>query len=109
MALLESVFNHLVLPQKLPRQQDINIEEIEINVLTRLLDACDTLGEAAGPGLVEAWMTLGRSLRVCLDLNLGRLEKASLLREFHNLRQNHLLILYVQEQNAALLIRNQSR
>ena len=109
MTLLESVFNHLVLPQKLPRQQDIDSEEIEINVLTRLIDACRALGEAAGPELVEAWSTLGRSLRVCLDLNLGRLEKASLLQEFNKLGQNQLLILYVQEQNAALLIRNRSR
>ena len=75
MTLLESIFNHLVLPQKLPGQQDINIEEIEINVLTRLIDACRALGEAAGPELVEAWSTLGRSLRVCLDLNLGHLDR----------------------------------
>ncbi|RYP56983.1 hypothetical protein DL769_009768 [Monosporascus sp. CRB-8-3] len=51
MALLESVFNHLVLPPKLPGQQDPDIEGVTHNILTRLIRACDTLGNLSGQTL----------------------------------------------------------
>ena len=105
MALLESVFNHLVLPPKLPGQQDIDIQGIEQSILTRLIRACDTLGKLTGQQFAGTWTSLRHSLLVCLNVNQGRLEKASMLQEFCNLQQNDLLILYVVEQNAALLIR----
>jgi hypothetical protein len=56
MALLESVFNHLVLPPKLPGQQDRDIEGIEQSILTRLIRACDTLGKSTGQQFL-LWLT----------------------------------------------------
>lgn len=105
MALLESVFNHLILPPKLPEQQDTDIKSIEQSILNRLIRACDTLGKSTGQNLAETLNSVRHSLRVCLNINPGRLEKASLLQEFYNLRNKDLLILHVVEQNAALLIR----
>jgi hypothetical protein len=105
MALLDSVFNHLVLPPKLPGQQDRDIEGIEQNILTRLIRACDTLGELTTQQFAGAWASVGHSLRVCLNTNLGRLEKASILQAFSKLQPKDLLTLHVVEQNAALLIR----
>ena len=109
MALLESVFNHLVLPAKLPRQRDIDIEGIEHNILNRLISACDTLGKLTGQEFAETWASVGYSLRVCLNNNRGRLERASMLKEFCKLQRNDLLTLYVVEQNAALLIRRYTK
>ena len=106
MALLESVFNHLVLPPKLPGQQDIDVEGIEQSILTRLIRACDILGKFTGQQFAETWGSVRHSLRVCLKINPGRLEKASMLQEFRNLQRKDLLILHVVEQNAALLIRH---
>ncbi len=105
MTLLESVFNHLVLPPRLPGQQDTDITDIEQSILTRLIRACDTLGRLTGPSLAPTWASVRHSLRVCRKINPGRLEKASLLQEFSTLRPKDLLILHVVEQNAALLIR----
>ncbi|MCJ1402282.1 hypothetical protein MMC11_005502 [Xylographa trunciseda] len=105
MALLESVFNHLVLPPKLPGHRDIDFEGIEQSILTRLIRACDTLGQFTGQPFRETWASVRYSLCMCLNVNPGRLEKASVLQEFSNLQRNGLLILYVVEQNAALLIR----
>jgi hypothetical protein len=106
MALLESVFNHLVLPPKLPGQQDIDIEGIEQSILTRLIRTCDTLGKFTGQQFAETWASVRHSLRVCLNINPVRLEKALMLQEFCNLQRKDLLILHVVEQNAALLIRH---
>lgn len=105
MVLLESVFNHLVLPPKLPGHRDIDFEGIERSILTRLIGACDTLGKFTGQAFRGTWASVGYSLQICLNTNPGRLEKASVLQEFCNLQRNGLLILYVVEQNAALLIR----
>ncbi|MAD87210.1 MAG: hypothetical protein CL912_29985 [Deltaproteobacteria bacterium] len=105
MALLESVFNHLVLPPKLPGQQDRDIEVVEQNILTRLIRACDSLGELTGQQFAGTWAPVGHSLRVCLNTNLGRLEKASILQAFGRLQPKDLFALHVVEQNAALLIR----
>jgi hypothetical protein len=105
MSLLESVFNHLVLPPKLPGQQDIDIEGIEESILNRLIRACDTLDRLTGEKFEETWASVRHSLRTCLKLNLGRLEKASMLQEFCNLQPEDLLILHVVKQNVALLIR----
>ena len=105
MALLESVFNHFVLPPKLPGHRDVDIERIEQSILTRLICACDTLGKFTGQQFRETWASVRYSLRICLSINPGRLEKASVLQEFRNLQRNGLLILFVVEQNAALLIR----
>ncbi|RYP37538.1 hypothetical protein DL767_002846 [Monosporascus sp. MG133] len=48
MASLESVFNHLVLPPKLPGRQDPDIEGVTHSILTRLIRACDTLANLSG-------------------------------------------------------------
>jgi len=109
MALLESVFNHLVLPPKLPGQLDTDKEDIESSILTRLIHACDTLGKLSGQEFTQTWASLLKSLRVCLNVNQGRLEKKSMLHEFCSLQPNDLLILHVVEQNAALLIRRHVR
>ena len=109
MALLESVFNHVVLPPSLPGQLDTDIEGIEHNVLTRLIHACDTLRKFASQEDVETWTPLRDSLRVCLDLNRGRLEKESMLENFRRLQPKRVLILFVVEQNAALLVRRHVR
>ena len=51
MALLESVFNHLVLPPKIPGHQDTDIGGIEQFILIRLKQACNTLNKFAGQDL----------------------------------------------------------
>lgn len=105
MDLLESVFNHIVLPAKLPGNQDDNIDGVNGNILNRLLDACDSIAKLSGQDLAKAWELTHHSLRTCRQINQGRLERASLLEAFHNLQSNHYLILHVVEQNAALLLR----
>ncbi|KAB8287403.1 hypothetical protein EYC80_010107 [Monilinia laxa] len=105
MTLLESVFNHLVLPPKLPEHRDMDLESIEQDVLLRLTHACDAMDNFTDQPFGEAWTSVRNSLRICLNVNRDGLDKASILREFCNLQQDVLLILYVEEQNAALLIR----
>ncbi|TGO18614.1 hypothetical protein BPAE_0372g00020 [Botrytis paeoniae] len=105
MKLLESVFNHLVLPPKLPEHQDVDLESIEQDILLRLIHACGTMYNFTDQPFGETWNSVCNSLRICLNVNRNGLDKASMLQEFCNLQRNVLLILYVVEQNAALLVR----
>src|SRR5579862_4246276 len=104
-ASLESVFNHLVLPVKLPGKRDSEIEQIERHLTTRLLNATDLLGGLSSDESA-AWDYIRRSLEICNTVNEGgQLNKTSLLDAFQGLQHKHGLILHITEQNAGLLIR----
>ncbi|KAI1805842.1 hypothetical protein F4811DRAFT_513767 [Daldinia bambusicola] len=105
MDLLEPVFNHLVLPPQLPGSQDPDIEALSYDVLTRFIRTCETLESLVGAPWYEAFQALHASLESCLALHSGRLEKSALQAHFRELQPDHMLILHVTEQNAALLIR----
>lgn len=106
MALLESVFNHLVLPPKLPGHRDTDIEGVEKCILNRLIHACGTLGQLADQSLDGIWSSTRESLLNCMDVNTCRLEKASVQKELRHFQPKKFLILHVAEQNAALLLRH---
>lgn len=102
---LEAVFNHLVLPPKLPGHRDANLTAIEQNILGRLKRAVNTLSELTDPEYEASWTLLHKTLRSCARINVGGLERTQVQEELSNLEVHDLLILYVVEQNAALLVR----
>ncbi|KAH6856123.1 hypothetical protein B0I37DRAFT_317555 [Chaetomium sp. MPI-CAGE-AT-0009] len=104
--LLESVFNHIVLPPKLPGCQDADLHVVEHNILTRLLHACEI--SASLPNNQEtqnAWQSVRRPLLVCLDLHRDHFDRASLRNALSSLHADCPLILHIAEQNCAVLIR----
>jgi hypothetical protein len=106
MAPLVDVFNHLVLPPKVPGAQDKNIEAIGEDVVGRLIQATSTLSKLSDHEQSSSWKAIRDSLRRFRSLHeRGRLEKPSLLLEFSNLRPGQPLLLHVAEQNAALIVR----
>lgn len=108
MAAMEEIFNHLVLPPKLPGSQDENLEQINRDVITRLIGAARTLKRLTGAHH-QPWMFFIRSLWLCKSLHAhGYLEKHSLIEAFRNL-SDQSIVLYVMEQNAALMIHQNGR
>ena len=103
--LLESVFNHLVLPPKLPRRQDGDIEGLEQDILSRLLRACECLGTLPGQGTEEAWHSVRRQLVVCLDLHRRSFDSESLISAFSHLSDDFPVTVHIAEQNCAVTIR----
>lgn len=110
MELLNSVFNHLVLPPQIPGSQDENIDEIGDEILRGLIVASRTASKhTTNAHWTNAYHDLGTSLEACLELNNGRLEKKSLLKHFQGMVPGQVLILHVVEQNAGLLIRREKQ
>ncbi|KAI1778973.1 hypothetical protein F4818DRAFT_455215 [Hypoxylon cercidicola] len=104
MDLLKSVFNHLVLPPQLPGGQDPDIETVSRDVLERMIRACETANTLLDSPWSEAFQSVRISLEACLALHSGRLEKSTMRDHFRGLQPNHMLILHIVEQNAAVLI-----
>ncbi|KAL6877133.1 hypothetical protein J3F83DRAFT_759426 [Trichoderma novae-zelandiae] len=107
MASLRSIIDHAVLPPKLPGEKEDNYDAISNELLKRLLDACEKLKPLAGPQLADALHSLSESLGACGALNQGRLDKVTLLEHLRALGPNGVLICYVVEQNAAVLVRRE--
>lgn len=104
--LLSSVFNHLVLPPEIPGAQDTHIDAVSRDILTRMIHATNTAINITSDGPWRgAYQHLQDSLRACLELNRGHLERSCLLKHLQKLELGKLLILYLNEQNAGLLIR----
>ena len=110
MSVLMEVFNHLVLPPQLPGKQDTNIESTGGAIIIRLIHATSTLSRLASHGQTPPWYAIRQYLRRCQCLHInGRLEKRTLISTFCNFNEEQPLLLHIAEQNAALIIRYNSR
>ncbi|KAI0484077.1 hypothetical protein GGR56DRAFT_8381 [Xylariaceae sp. FL0804] len=106
MDLLGSVFNHLVLPPRVPDGQDEDLEGISRDILQRVIRACRRVQSLSTGHVADAYSQVQSSLHACLVINRGdRLDKTILEDQFCQLSPEKLLVLHVLEQNAALLIR----
>ncbi|KAI1170580.1 hypothetical protein F4777DRAFT_594856 [Nemania sp. FL0916] len=105
--LLEAVFNHLVLPPGIPGKQDTDLEAISDDIVRRAIHATGTVLHLMNetPWRKE-FEDLRDSLQICLELNRGSLERGCLLKHFKNLAPRSVLILYLNQQNAGLLVRS---
>ncbi|KAF1847270.1 uncharacterized protein K460DRAFT_332087 [Cucurbitaria berberidis CBS 394.84] len=106
MGSLVDVYNHLVLPPKLPKAQDVDSKRSCEDVLARLIHATTTISKLFGQEQAPTWNAVRQSLHRCESLHVwDRLEKKSLISEFRQLKHDQPLFLYIAEQNAALIIR----
>ncbi|KPM43238.1 hypothetical protein AK830_g3340 [Neonectria ditissima] len=101
--LLEAVFNHLVLPPKLPTEFDGDDVSLIDNLGQRLLSACRTLRQLCHFDDGGVWDTLETSLQATRALNHEFLAKNDLKWAFDRLGKEWLA-LHVVKQNAALLV-----
>ncbi|KAK5657566.1 hypothetical protein OQA88_3140 [Cercophora sp. LCS_1] len=104
-SLLESVFNHVVLPPKLPGFQELNGHAVEDNLQARLVGACDALSALRGQRAQRCWQLVRQQLLVCLDLQQCRFDRDSIRRAFSNLSVDCPVVVHIEEQNCAILVR----
>lgn len=108
--MLGSVFNHLVLPPEIPGAEDSDVDGVSNNILLRMIHATNTAMDLTHDvPWREEYQSLRDSLQTCLELNRGHLERDSLLKQFKELDYRQVLILYLNEQNAGLLIRRHKK
>jgi hypothetical protein len=105
-SMIESVFNHVVLPPRLPGRQEADLDNVTLALTQYLVDASRRMGILLNGQFGSEWDSVRRLLECSRLLNLrGRLDRNSLLTAFRELEVNGLLILHIAEQNAGMLIR----
>ncbi|KAI1311107.1 hypothetical protein F5Y03DRAFT_391651 [Xylaria venustula] len=99
------VFNHLVLPPEIPGTQDDDVDAVSHDIGMRITKAINTaMGLNCDVPWKEAYQSLQDSLQACVELNRGSLDRSSLVEHFERLLPGQTLILYLNEQNAGLLM-----
>ncbi|KAF3491029.1 uncharacterized protein GIQ15_00546 [Arthroderma uncinatum] len=102
---LEYVFNHIVLPPRLPGKAESCPDDIQFDLLSFLQGASCTLNDDLDGGLSAVGLSVHKILEICKSTNAGgKLDKSTLLREFQKIERKVPIILHVKEQNAGLLI-----
>ncbi|KAI0025868.1 hypothetical protein F4780DRAFT_774718 [Xylariomycetidae sp. FL0641] len=105
MATLEAVYNHLVLPPRVPGKQDEDDVAIGNEIMQRMIRVCDNLHDLAGSPWSDGFRALRSSLEICQDINQGKVDRGILMKYFQHLEPDQMIILHLVEQNAALLVR----
>jgi hypothetical protein len=112
---LELAVNHIVLPPRLPGQQDPNQIEVETIILNHVLGAVDELARLLG-GVPAAQKESTALINLINTINLTRTvhgehldrDRVKSALEIVGTR-HHGLVLHVREQNAAIIIRHDSK
>ncbi|KAF4632731.1 hypothetical protein G7Y89_g5393 [Cudoniella acicularis] len=103
--ILESLYNHIAFPPRLPGRQEAKLDQLQHALVERLIAAAIILRDRQDQ-YREQWDSLRRSLYLCKLVNSGgKLNKSTLRTVFQQLQPNDTLILHVTEANAAVLIR----
>ncbi|KAF2420579.1 hypothetical protein EJ08DRAFT_25307 [Tothia fuscella] len=109
-AVLRAVFNHLVLPPRLPGKHDGDamIEDVEKNLFDRFSKAVRTIQHLTHHDLAEeqpGWDKIRVAILSAKALNAGtKVNKVELLKSLSALQNDHILILRITEQNAGLVL-----
>ncbi|KJK86639.1 hypothetical protein H633G_09508 [Metarhizium anisopliae BRIP 53284] len=102
--LLKAVFDHMVLPPKLPASPDDDSVPLSWELTARLLDACKQIRCHESEAI---WDTVEASLRLTQDLNRNPVSKESLVSAFSEVARKKSvawLVLHAVQQNAAMIV-----
>jgi hypothetical protein len=106
--LVRDLFYHIVLPPRVPEKQDSDLEYLSCALLKRLIAACDEFEKLGGPLWSKPIQDVLSSLNIATDLIERRLEKSTIIEHFRQLRPGLTIILHVDQQNAAVLVRQEN-
>ncbi|KAK7426297.1 hypothetical protein QQZ08_007198 [Neonectria magnoliae] len=102
----DALYNHLVLPPRLPHRQDPNVVDIENELLERVLGSARHMRNLPKNEFGPIWDAVGRSIQATKAINFrGHIDCSSLARELNALSETDFIVVHVQYQNCALFIR----
>lgn len=103
-AMLGDLVNHVVLPERLPEKQEMDISLLGPALTERVLQASRMLRDFDHDNF-QLWDDLRRVLLEVKQINRdGPLDKAALVQAFRQLEPGGFIILHVKEQNAGMLV-----
>jgi hypothetical protein len=108
--LLFQLHHHVVLPRKVPREEEKGLPDIESELAVRLSNAVKSVIQHAPFDDHSSLDATRLSLLTSRTINASRtINGGVLVKELQQLQANQALVLHVTEQNAALLIYEHTR
>ncbi|KIW06394.1 uncharacterized protein PV09_02847 [Verruconis gallopava] len=109
MELLESVFNHLVLPPQLPGVGDDDPESVSSDILTRVSNVCRLFQDFSSSNRWQGewaavWASIAETLHTAQGIHSDGIDGNIILRSWKLFKPNSFFILRIAKQNAALLL-----
>lgn len=97
-SLLEHVFNHIVLPPRLPGSQDDDIREVEENLAFRMIFAIQQLRWYSTDDVAPTWRRVAAALKSSsvMDEN-GAVDEKVVLGNLKSLKSKQTVLLYLKE------------
>lgn len=106
LSLSDALYNHLVLPPKLPHRRDPNLNEIEADLINRLIACVKHIRDLPDNGSHSTWNAIERGLQATNIIHSsGHVDRDVLARELNGLGEADFVVVHVHAQNCALFIR----
>ncbi|KAM0427773.1 hypothetical protein ACHAPT_007229 [Fusarium lateritium] len=106
LSLSDALYNHLVLPPKLPHRRDTNFNEIEADLIDRLLASVKHIRDLPDNDSRSTWKAIERGLQATKIVHSsGHVDRDVLSRELNGLGESDFVVVHVHAQNCALFIR----
>ncbi|KAL3460831.1 hypothetical protein BJX64DRAFT_289961 [Aspergillus heterothallicus] len=103
---LESIFNHVALPPKLPGKADTQCESVEKDLIRRMLETVIVMKEGCELDLLPNWQMIENTLKLSALANEGAIcNESALVRVFKKISLGGSVFLRIKEQNAGILVR----
>ncbi|RAQ59819.1 hypothetical protein COH20_002093 [Aspergillus flavus] len=102
---LELLFNHIVLPPRLPSQHDSSVHNIDKDISQHALNATNTLLGASEGDYWDVWDRVKMSLELCHAVHTnGHVDRLALMEAFSKMENDMAIILHIEKQNSGLYI-----
>ncbi|KAB8269441.1 hypothetical protein BDV30DRAFT_251350 [Aspergillus minisclerotigenes] len=102
---LELLFNHIVLPPRLPSQHDSSAHNIDKEISQHALNATNTLLGASEGDYWDVWDRVKMSLELCHAVHTnGHVDRLALMETFSKMESDMAIILHIEKQNSGLYI-----
>ena len=102
---LELIYNHIVLPPRLPSQHDSSVHDIDKHIAQHALNATNTLLGASESDHRDVWDRVKMSLDLCHAVHTnGHVDRFALMDAFSKMEENVGIILHIEKQNSGLYI-----
>ncbi|POS86765.1 hypothetical protein EPUL_003186 [Erysiphe pulchra] len=103
--MIEILLNHIALPARLPGRQDENPNEIETQLVRRLLKATKFILDIPNSKHFDCWSSLYRSLLSSKSVNEnGGLSASEIITALRELKEHDFVLLHLTEQNAGVTV-----
>ncbi|KAE8369244.1 hypothetical protein BDV27DRAFT_153320 [Aspergillus caelatus] len=102
---LELIFNHIVLPPRLPSEHDSSVHNIDKHIAQHALNAANTLLGASESDHRDVWDRVKISLDLCHAIHTNsHVDRFALMEAFSKMEQDVGIILYIKNQNSGLYV-----